>query len=95
MLLELTEKTNKRAGSSESQPTPSKKTGRSRKSRRGKKTSEFVLAIGDADKRDRGGWILDSGASRHLVSNALLLVESVRRRDRHGGRCDALAGAMR
>ena len=52
MLLALKEKTNKGAGSSGSQPRPSKKPGRSRKLRRGKKTSAFVLAIGDTDKRD-------------------------------------------
>ena len=34
-----------------------------------------VFALGDADKSDRGVWILESGTSRNLVSDAQLLVE--------------------
>uniref|UniRef100_A0AAV1VEB0 Retrovirus-related Pol polyprotein from transposon TNT 1-94-like beta-barrel domain-containing protein n=1 Tax=Peronospora matthiolae TaxID=2874970 RepID=A0AAV1VEB0_9STRA len=44
--------------------------------RRGKKTCDFVFAIGEADKSDRRGWILDIGASRHLVSDVQHLIES-------------------
>uniref|UniRef100_A0AAV1VAQ2 Retrovirus-related Pol polyprotein from transposon TNT 1-94-like beta-barrel domain-containing protein n=1 Tax=Peronospora matthiolae TaxID=2874970 RepID=A0AAV1VAQ2_9STRA len=52
------------------------KTECSRKWRRGKKTSEFVFSIGDSDKSDRRGWTLDSGAIRHLMSDAQQLVKS-------------------
>lgn len=74
MLLALTEKPNESAGSSGSQLTPSKKPARSGKWRGGKKTREFVFAVGDADKSNQGGWILEIGASRHLVRDAQLLV---------------------
>ena len=35
----------------------------------------FVLAANDAIGVNRGGWILDSGASRHLVNDESLLIE--------------------
>uniref|UniRef100_A0AAV1U2V5 Retrovirus-related Pol polyprotein from transposon TNT 1-94-like beta-barrel domain-containing protein n=1 Tax=Peronospora matthiolae TaxID=2874970 RepID=A0AAV1U2V5_9STRA len=63
-------------GSNRSQSTPSKNPARLGKWSRGKKTSEFVLAIGDADKSDQRGCILGSGASRHLVSDEQQLVDS-------------------
>ena len=36
----------------------------------------FVLAANDAIGIDRGDWILDSGASRHLVNDESLLIDS-------------------
>ena len=53
-----------------------KKPARSRKWRRGKKTLEFVLVMGSADNSDRREWVFDSGASRHQLSDAQVLIES-------------------
>ena len=36
----------------------------------------FVLAANDAIDTDQGDWILDSGASRHLVNDKSLLIGS-------------------
>uniref|UniRef100_A0AAV1UF92 Uncharacterized protein n=1 Tax=Peronospora matthiolae TaxID=2874970 RepID=A0AAV1UF92_9STRA len=65
-------------GAIESQSTRSKKLARSRRRSRGKKTSEFVFAIGDADAANtiRRGWILDSGTSRYFNIFTKQLVES-------------------
>lgn len=43
----------------------------------GKKSKrEMVLAVTDTGDKDRGDWILDSNASRHLVNDETLLIDS-------------------
>lgn len=39
----------------------------------------MVLAVSDADDSDRSNWVLGSGASRHLVNEETLLIDSAKR----------------
>uniref|UniRef100_A0AAV1UMW7 Uncharacterized protein n=1 Tax=Peronospora matthiolae TaxID=2874970 RepID=A0AAV1UMW7_9STRA len=49
---------------------------RANKVRAANNAGEFVLDANDAIGIDRGDWILDSGASRHLVNDESLLIDS-------------------
>ena len=75
MLLALTET---KIGGAESGNGPlasTKKHARKKVAPRQKET-DLVLAVGDTNAGDRDDWILDNGASRHLVSDSKLLVDS-------------------
>ena len=48
-----------------------------KKLKRGKKSKrEMILAVSESDDYDDSDWILDSGASRHLVNDEKLLFDS-------------------
>ena len=69
MLLALTETKIGGAESGNGQLASTKRHARAKNERRGRKKTELVLAVGDANAGDRDNWILDRGASRHLVSD--------------------------